>query len=93
MRVRYKLPGEEDSRLIETPVEARLRRPTESTRWALSVAAFGQRLRGDPWLSQDFGWDDIRTLAESSVGRDEDGLRREFVGLVDRAATLERRTP
>ena len=93
VRVRYKLPGEEDSRLIETPVEARLRRPTESTRWALSVAAFGQRLRGDPWLSQDFGWDDIRTLAESSVGRDEDGLRREFVGLVDRAATLERRTP
>lgn len=93
VRVRYKLPGEEESRLIETPVEARLRRPTESTRWALSVAAFGQRLRGDPWLSQDFGWDDIRTLAESSVGRDEDGLRHEFVGLVDRAATLERRTP
>jgi len=67
--------------------------PSQSTRWALAVAAFGQRLRGDPWLSSDFGWDDIRALAAGARGRDPDGLEREFQGLVDRASELERRTP
>ncbi len=93
VRVRYKLPGEDDSRLMEQVVQADAVRPSESTRWALSVAAFGQRLRGDPWLSDDFGWDDIRGLASGAVGRDQDGLRREFIGLIDRASELERRTP
>jgi len=93
VRVRYKQPGGEESHLMERVVQARTVAPSASTRWALAVAAFGQRLRGDPWLSDDFGWGDIQTLAAGSVGRDEDGLRREFVGLVDRASELERRTP
>ena len=93
VRVRYKLPGEEDSRLIERPVDARVVRPSESTRWALGVAAFGQRLRGDPWLSDSFTWADIQALAYGARGRDEGGLRQEFLDLVDRASELERRTP
>jgi Ca-activated chloride channel family protein len=93
VRVRYKQPGEDESHLMEQVVQARTVAPSPSTRWALAVAAFGQRLRGDPWLSDDFGWGDIQTLASSAVGRDEDGLRREFIGLVDRASELERRNP
>jgi len=94
VRVRYKLPGGDDSRLIEQPVQAGVVAPSsDSTRWALAVAAFGQRLRGDPWLSDAFGWPQIQGLAHSARGRDEDGLRREFLGLVDRASELDRRTP
>jgi Ca-activated chloride channel family protein len=93
VRVRYKLPGEDESRLMEQVVQAGAVPPSQSTRWALAVAAFGQRLRGDPWLSSDFGWDDIRALAAGARGRDPDGLEREFQGLVDRASELERRTP
>lgn len=93
VRVRYKLPGQEDSRLIERPILAGAVTPSESTRWALSVAAFGQRLRGDPWLSDSYGWSQIQALAHGARGRDEDGLRREFLDLVDRASELERRTP
>lgn len=93
VRVRYKRPGEDESHLMERVVQAGTVRASPSTRWALAVAAFGQRLRGDPWMSDDFGWGDIQTLASGSIGRDEDGLRREFVGLVDRASELERRTP
>ena len=80
-------------RLIEQPVSARPTAASASTRWALAVAAFGQRLRGDPWLSEDFDWDDIDRLAQGSRGEDRDGLRTEFLGLIDRASRLERRTP
>ena len=93
VRVRYKLPGEDDSRLIEQPVRAGVVAPSDSTRWALAVAAFGQRLRGDPWLSDAFGWSQIQGLAHSARGQDEDGLRREFLDLVDRASELDRRIP
>jgi len=93
VRVRYKLPGQDDSRLMEQVVQVGAIPPSQSTRWALAVAAFGQRLRGDPWLSSDFGWGDIQALAGGAVGRDPDGVRREFVGLVNRASELERRTP
>ena len=92
VRVRYKLPGQEDSRLIEQVVEAGAVPPSQATRWALAVAAFGQRLRGDPWLSDDFGWEDIQALAHGARGRDDE-LRQEFLGLVDRASELDRRTP
>ncbi|MBN8551898.1 MAG: VWA domain-containing protein [Caulobacterales bacterium] len=93
VRVRYKMPGEDDSHLMEQVVGAGAVPPSQSTRWALAVAAFGQRLRGDPWMSSDFDWGDIQTLAMGAVGRDPDGSRREFIGLVNRASELERRTP
>lgn len=93
VRVRYKLPGQDESRLIERPIQAGATSPSGSTRWALAVAAFGQRLRGDPWLSDSFGWSQIQSLASGARGDDPDGLRREFLGLIDRASELDRRTP
>ena len=42
--------------------------PPESTRWALAVAAFGQRLRNDPWMGDDYGWDDILEQAQGARG-------------------------
>src|SRR5690606_6138862 len=64
VQVRYKLPGERDSRLIQHAVAnaggARVSaQPPESTRWALAVAGFGQKLRNDPWIRADYGWDEI----------------------------------
>jgi len=68
---------------------AALRAAPEATRFALAVAAYGQMLRGDPWLAADFGWDDIVTLAKGAKGEDEFGLRGEFVQLVRDAATAK----
>jgi Ca-activated chloride channel family protein len=87
LKIRYKLPGAGTSRLIEQPIGAASAYATveaapEATRWALSVAAYGQTLRGDPWLSPAFGWDRIETLAQNARGRDPDGQRAEFIRLV-----------
>ncbi|WP_293495235.1 VWA domain-containing protein [Phenylobacterium sp.] len=86
LKVRYKLPGDQASRLIERPIGAndtyaQVADAPESTRWALAVAGFGQKLRGDPWLSPGFGWKAVGDLAQTARGSDLYGLRAEFVQL------------
>jgi len=91
VKVRHQPPGGGTSQLMTRPVTSRDRSPSlasapEATRWALAVAAFGQKLRGDPWVSDRFGWDDVEALAQAARGRDPDGDRAEFVTLVRSAA-------
>jgi Ca-activated chloride channel family protein len=86
LRLRYKLPGQDQSRLIEQPVGAGLirtaRAPTGDTAFAVAVAAYGQLLRGDTNL-EGFTFADARALAERGAGGNY--LRREFVGLTQLA--------
>jgi Ca-activated chloride channel family protein len=87
LKVRYKPPGGSSSQLMSRPITnadraASLSRAPEATRWAVAVAAFGQKLRGDPWVAESFGWDDIETLAQGARGEDIDGDRAEFITLV-----------
>jgi Ca-activated chloride channel homolog len=86
LRLRYKLPGEAESRLIERPVTdddgyATLDRAPAEARFAVAVAAFGQLLRGDPYL-KGYDYDDVLALAQPARGTDEYGYRAEFVQLV-----------
>ncbi len=87
IKLRYKLPAGTTSRLIERPVAASLMRttaqPTGDFAFATAVAAFGQRLRGDPLL-QGYSHAQIATLA----GRQNDFWRQEFVRLVSLAGSL-----
>ncbi len=92
LRIRYKLPGEENSRLIERPITnadvvTNIARAPESTRWAAAVAGYGQLLRGDPYLRQGYGFGDVITLAQSARGDDEFGWRAEFIQLARAAET------
>jgi len=96
VQVRYKLPGERDSRLMQRVVsnpggDRISAQPPESTRWAIAVAAFGQRLRGDPWLGDGFGWDAVLEQAQASRGEDPYGERAEFVQMVRAAQGLPAR--
>ena len=91
LRIRYKLPDEENSRLIETAIlssEVNQRPGTESPdfRFAAAVAAFGQKLRGGEYLGA-LCWDDIRQLAGQARGRDPFGYRGEFLQLVSLAGS------
>jgi Ca-activated chloride channel family protein len=91
VKVRYKLPGGDTSTLIDQAITDADRSAApdsapEATRFALAVAAYGQTLRGDPWLAPDFGWDEIVALAQGARGEDEFGLRAEFVTLARAAA-------
>ena len=86
VKLRYKLPGESVSKLAEHVVHASSARSSmaavpEEQRFAVAVAAFGQRLRGENQLS-DFSYNDIANLANSSRGADTQGYRAEFVRLV-----------
>ncbi|RZJ37681.1 MAG: DUF3520 domain-containing protein, partial [Brevundimonas sp.] len=97
VQVRYKLPGETESRLIQRVVsnggqQPRSTQPPENTRWALAVAAFGQRLRGDPWMPADYGWAQILEQAQGARGDDPYGERAEFVQLIRAAQNLPART-
>lgn len=94
VQVRYKLPGERDSRLMQRVVSNAAAgrvsaQPPESTRWALAVAAFGQKLRNDPWISPDYGWDEILEQAQGARGEDPYGERADFVQLVRAAAGMQ----
>ncbi len=99
IQVRYKQPGAARSELIQQPIANRVSgpvsaQPPEATRWALAVAAFGQKLRGDPWMDADYGWDRILEQAQGARGDDPYGERAEFVQLVRAAQGLpERREP
>jgi Ca-activated chloride channel family protein len=91
LKIRYKLPGEGRSRLIQRPITRADAAPSlqaapEPTRWAVAVAGFGQKLKQDARVSDAFGWDDIVTLAQAGRGADPFGERAEFVQLVRAAA-------
>jgi Ca-activated chloride channel family protein len=92
VKLRYKLPGEDTSHLLEEAVTVgsaltSLDEVPTDTRFATAVAAFGQKLRGSDVLrSYDFG--DIRALAQGGRGDDPFGYRAEFVALVDLAQSL-----
>jgi Ca-activated chloride channel homolog len=86
LRIRYKLPGQDTSRLIERPITDRdavrdIASAPEATRWAAAVAGYGQLLRQDQFLATGYGYDDVINLAQSARGRDEFGWRAEFIQL------------
>ncbi len=86
VRLRYKLPEEDESRLIETPVtgdlgETRLAQVSQEARFAAAVAAFAQFLRGDSHL-KDMDLDQILDLAQGARGDDPYGYRAEFTQLI-----------
>lgn len=87
LKIRYKLPGQATSKLIERPIGGRDIYPSvqsapEAARWALSVAAFGQMLKNDPRIDSSFGWNQVTDLAQGARGEDPYGLHAEFVQLV-----------
>ncbi len=86
LRLRYKLPDQEQSRLIETPVlrSALRREPSPSLRFATAVAGYADLLRGGSNVG-DWTWTDVTTTARSALGEDRWGLRHEFIGLVEEA--------
>ncbi len=87
LRLRYKLPGQDESRLIEQPVGAGLirsaRAPFGDTAFIAAVAAYGQLLRGDTNMGR-FTFADARAMAARNAG--QNFWRREFVELLDLAS-------
>jgi Ca-activated chloride channel family protein len=89
VKLRYKLPAEETSRLLAHVVRSDDGAPRVSGDFAFaaSVASFGMILRGSEHRG-DASFDDVLRLARAGQGEDEDGYRAEFIRLVERARTL-----
>lgn len=89
VRLRYKNPGSDASQLLEYPIrkDSVVDRASADFRFAASVAAFGQLLRGGKYMG-DFSYADVTRLASGAMGEDRDGYRKEFVSLVALARSL-----
>ena len=90
VKVRYKLPGQSTSKLIEQAVPVisiPLAQADEDTRLALAAASYAQALRGDEYNGK-LDWDAIEQMAKQAKGKDPFGLQEEFVELVKIAKSL-----
>ena len=92
LKIRYKQPDSETSKLITTPVTesnavATLAQAGEDIRFSIAVTAFGQKLRGTDAVSA-YPYGSILDLASGARGDDSYGYRAEFLNLVRLAKSL-----
>ena len=92
VKIRYKLPNEDISKLITTPVTSAnevssFDQASIDQRFSVAVAAFGQKLR-DEDATAKFGYDKIMQIANAARGADPFGYRSEFLSLVRLASAL-----
>ncbi len=87
LRLRYKVPGEDTSQLIELPVVPGMGRVDEDVRFAAAIAGFGQLLKNGAYTG-DWTYADALSLAEANAGDDPFGYRREAMTLMRLAQSL-----
>lgn len=90
IKLRYKQPDGQVSKLIEMPVpdmRGRLGRVPDDMRFLTAVAEFGMLLRNSPYKG-NASFAQVLDLAEGSRGEDAGGYRAEFIELVNRARAL-----
>jgi len=91
LKLRYKAPDGDTSKLIESPLKATdpkdFDQATPDFQFAAAVAAFGMKLRNTPG-SDDIAWKDIQSAAKRSLGEDPGSYRAEFLTLVEKAKRL-----
>lgn len=81
LKLRYKLPKEDTSKLITAPIDAGAKSDSVDANWAVAVAGYAQLLKGDPNIGT-FTYDDVIKLAQANKGDDPFGIRAEFINLV-----------
>jgi Ca-activated chloride channel homolog len=87
LKLRYKAPGQDTSKLIETPIASAVGAPDTDARFAAAIAGMGQLL-GDPKYLGAWGWDDAIALASAGRGEDAFGYRAEAIRLMRLAQSL-----
>ena len=90
VKLRYKEPDGETSKLLERPVrdeEKTYASATQDFKFAAAVASFGMILRDSPHKG-NATFDGVLELAREGVGADRHGYRAEFLELARRAKSL-----
>ena len=86
VKIRYKLPKSEKSRLISTPIDrraevGRFADAPRDARFAAAVAAFAELLRGGRYTGS-MSYDDVLKIALDARGEDAFGYRSELIQLI-----------
>lgn len=88
VKLRYKLPGESESRLLSQPVTAEntplASMQQQEVSFAVAVAGFAQLLKGSNYAG-DWDYDQVIEVAQANKGPDHYGYRTEFIQLVRKA--------
>jgi Ca-activated chloride channel family protein len=87
LKIRYKLPGESESRLMQQAIRQDAGVPAAvraDVNFSTAVAGFAQLLRGGKYTGS-LNYDEVVRKAETALGRDEYGYRAEFVQLARKA--------
>jgi Ca-activated chloride channel family protein len=90
IKLRYKLPEEEKSRLIVHPLvdtHTALAKTSANFRWSAAVAGFGMLLRGSEYV-KGYRYDDVAMLAQGARGTDQFGYQTEFISLVKSMSSI-----
>ena len=93
VKIRYKLPKSDTSRLISRPIDrsaevARFDAAPPDARFATGVALFADLLRGGKY-SGSMTFDDVLRIASAARDEDSFGYRSEFIGLVRAAKSAK----
>lgn len=94
LKLRYKPPGQQDSKLVQLPITKAgawpaLDKADADLRFAVAVAAWGQWLRGSTQIG-NYGPSQVAALAHDARGADRYGHRAEFERLVELSGGLKR---
>lgn len=90
LNLRYKLPNQDQSILLNQPIKAEsktLSQAHSDTRFTIAVAAYAQQLKGGQYNGA-MGWDQIIQLAQQSAKPDPYQMREEFIELAKIAKSL-----
>jgi Ca-activated chloride channel family protein len=91
IKIRYKSPKEENSKLIKTSVIDKgfaFQETSENFRFSAAVAGFGMLLR-DSQFKGNLSYQKIVSMAKKSIGADAGGYRSEFIDLVETCDLLD----
>ncbi|MCL4163685.1 UNVERIFIED_CONTAM: hypothetical protein GTU68_064601, partial [Idotea baltica] len=80
LKMRYKLPDSDASRLIETPIKSESVSPNGEVQFSVAVAGFAQLLTGSQYTG-DFSYDMVIDITNEHKGDDPFGYRAEFLQL------------
>ena len=90
VKLRYKQPDGNTSKMLEQAVNYDRKNKfhlSENYRFAAAVASFGMLLRNSEY-KQHASYTSVLQLANTAVGKDVEGYRKEFIQLVKTAASI-----
>ena len=93
IKLRYKQPGADVSKLIEHPVfdtQLAIEATSNNFRFASAIAEFGMLLRNSEFRSNS-SFTGVLRLAGNAKGEDKEGYRKEFIKLVSKAQSISKR--